>query len=666
MIESILLAISALILCQYRWTGAFAYEFCFIFGIVSFSIYFFSTVIRSGKNFRSLLLLLVPLSIVLLYSLRIPTCDYTTGFIWFFLLPVPSAFFGIASGLFGKKFGRSLVGQLFFGMVPSLSLAILILFDFYFRPSLFFLHPAIGYYPGPLYDEWIPILSKVLTFRAWTIGLSLFMIILSKHAFQKRSFAYGVLLLMPLAFRSSLGWNYSHQDVRTVLDQHLERNHVHLHYQNASFREIDARVYLKNIEYHVREISETFGLEKDELEDIHVYIYPDAKTKYELTGARHTAIGHPLQRVVHLLKEPAYLSLIPHELTHVVTAEFGPWPFKINFKEALLEGVATAMEGYRGILSIHEWSAAMMAANLLPDLQRLIGPGTFLAHAPFRAYLASGSFCLWLIEKHGAQKFKTFYQHGNFEQVFGAPIGTQIDEWKTFLSTIVLSTESIAYAQNALKAKPIFERRCVHDVADSLEKAWTCDADPVDCKVKHLKTAWQYSGKDGKYALLLVRELIVQDFFSEANTILHDILQNGDSTETDRTRALQYEADIDVLENQFASADRRYQDLLQKTLSPNVARTISLRRKLLADKKIDDLRSWIRRSQPTPYISAAIKSGSSTLDDILQLAYGSEAVGNYDEALGAYKKVGLLAATAGLKIQAEKNIRRIQFLQLRD
>ena len=71
-----------------------------------------------------------------------------------------------------------------------------------------------------------------------------------------------------------------------------------------------------------------------------------------------------MQGRVHLLDPDPRSSVLTHELPHVVAAPLGIPGLGLTLRVGLMEGLATAVERYRGDLSIHEWARALQKSML--------------------------------------------------------------------------------------------------------------------------------------------------------------------------------------------------------------------------------------------------------------------------------------------------------------
>ena len=164
--EIIILAISSFIICQSAWTGQFSFEYSFFLTSVVFAVVTISALVRKSqtndykdklRNIGSYLTtLVIPLVIVLLYSLKYGLCSLKSGILWFALLPGITLLYSLGCATWAKNSQRTGWKLWLTCLMPTILLSILTLRDLYVDPQISFYHPVLGYFPGPVYDEWIP------------------------------------------------------------------------------------------------------------------------------------------------------------------------------------------------------------------------------------------------------------------------------------------------------------------------------------------------------------------------------------------------------------------------------------------------------------------------------------------------------------------------------
>jgi tetratricopeptide (TPR) repeat protein len=597
--EVFILSVSSLLLSFFSLTASLAYEFCFALGIVSaltFSVlpaYRFASLGRvrpllpadiRNAILSALLSLLFPLTIVLLSSLfwrRV--CRLDVGLAWFALLPIISSLFGVACAIWATRIPRSPMGAMASSLAPVLAFSLLTIRDLAFDPPLFFFHPAFGYFAGPIYDEWVPITPEVITFRIWTLALIIWMVSF------KRNGLILVLLISTLCFRPQLGWFASKEYIQGKLGSKLEQSGVRFYFDRQSLPIERASDLFHSITFRVQKIATTLGVDTTRMHPIDIYLYPSVDLKRRWTGTRYTAVGHPTQRSLHLYDSDPRSSLLTHELAHVLAASYGIPGLGLSYRAGLLEGLATALQGYRDSVSIHEWAVAMQKLKLLPEIRSIMDPLGFLRSAPARAYLASGSFCRWLMMTEGVPKFLQMYRGNTFEQVYGTSLTQLETNWKQFLARSTISEEALELGRQEFQgfgARSIFERPCPHDTADSLESARECylRGDYEGARKKYVEALERSEGATG-IGLQLANTDMKLKRLNDAPIELNSIL-NASPPLTLAWRARILLADIHLKKGDAKQALTELSEESLTTLEPTLRISVLARREMLTNQKL--------------------------------------------------------------------------------
>ncbi|MDH7605798.1 MAG: hypothetical protein QHH13_12925, partial [Melioribacter sp.] len=126
----------------------------------------FLQVLKSIKNYL-IVICFIPFAIGLISSLFFSVCPVWNGLIFYFIITIPAAFFGIVTGKFicviFEKFRYIIfiISFLFILLIPFL--------EFYFNPQLFFFNPIFGYFSGTIYDEEISVNFLLISYRLLNI-----------------------------------------------------------------------------------------------------------------------------------------------------------------------------------------------------------------------------------------------------------------------------------------------------------------------------------------------------------------------------------------------------------------------------------------------------------------------------------------------------------------
>jgi hypothetical protein len=643
-----------------------AYEFCTVTGAIASLVFCAGTAIRLAAIAKERPLLpsdraaalaapLAPLLIVLALRLATgaatTTCRFDTGMAWFFLQTGVSALFGASCGIWAARGILSTPRLLFRAFLPTLLFSLLTLRDLWVDPPLFFLHPAFGYFAGPLYDEWIPITAPVVTFRVWTLLLSVWLVLSPLRG--RLHAAFGAALLGVLFFRAPLGWFHSAEGIRAALGRTLKTENVRLYYREGSPPEAKALRLIRTLDFRVRQAAQRMDIALPEGHPVEVYLYPDADLKRELTGTRYTEIGNPLQRRLQLLSYDTAGTTLTHELTHVVAAPLGlPW-IGLPTRAGLLEGLATAMEAYRGDYSVHEWAAGMKRLGRLPDLNRAIGTVGFLGEAPARAYLAAGSFCGWLVENFGTRPFARVYGGASFWDAYRSDLPSLIARWKGFLDLVPLTQEQAREMEGNLSQRPIFERRCPHDLADQRHRASVClmKGDKAGA-VRLLEQAWGWGRQPFYLGLRLSRLQLQEGTLDAAESSIERTLASETGTPEDSAQAALLMGDLSFLRNLPAEAEKRW-SAARDGASPDLRLPAEVRLLLLSSKRTELIKPLILRGPDRSWLDLFTRDLPAT-DDRRLFLFAAQSASGLDEPALARRMLTLAGEQTDERLETER------------
>lgn len=478
--EIILTSLLSLVLCQSPWLGQFSFEYSFLLSGFLFLIVSISSLIRlhhiimdaKQKKYWLLsyfFLLVFPLLIVLTYAAKHGLCSFTSGLQWFVLLPAITTFYAIACSMWAISYGKNGFKTWLIAWFPTLIFSAITLLDLYHDPSVFFYHPVLGYFPGPIYDEWIPKFSQLYTYRIWVVIFSFWLII--RDSTEEKRWKVGVLILFPLFCRQELGWHYSHTWIQRQLDNHIETKNAMIYFSEPQSK--PAVEFSKQVDRKISKIEQFLHLPINE-NKVRIYVYPDSVSKKKWTGTQYTLVGNPMQRSLHVLSLNINDPILTHELTHVLASPMGIPVLHISPKIGLLEGLATAIQKSSLGISIDEWSRVMQIRQQLPNIAHTLGAVSFWKENPTRVYLASGSFVSWLIREYGIDKFKKVYRGENFDSTYATSLSSLIQSWEKYIQSITVTEDKMKRAESYLQEKPFYQKHCVHEVAEQLMEYSLC------------------------------------------------------------------------------------------------------------------------------------------------------------------------------------------------
>ena len=296
----------------------------------------------------NLLLVLINFAVGFFSSLLRKDCSLESGIYFYILIPLISVIYSTAVG--------SLTGLIFRKrgfIIGSLILIFTILFslyELYYQSHIFFFNPIIGYFPGSVYDKFIPITSTLIFYRLiiLTWALLIFTIIHIFQGYKKGSLGLGsfILLFVLLVFivfsyqkEEDLGLRYSRDYIqKNVLPETYETEHFFIHYDPESNAAKNIELIANDHEWRYSEVSGY--LDVDVSNKINSYIYPDAKSRKKYFGSLHATVANPIHGEIHQVYSSYPIGELKHELVHIISSEFGSSTLKISPKKGLIEGIS--------------------------------------------------------------------------------------------------------------------------------------------------------------------------------------------------------------------------------------------------------------------------------------------------------------------------------------
>ena len=436
-------------------------------------------------------LLLLPLIIILLNASRIKNCNFSEGFLFFFLLPVISCVYATAAGtFFGFWIKRRWLAYLAYLGYLLLSFLPLVI-NLIFHPPVFAYHATFGYFPGPIYDFVIRITNTLLIARAETLlwallflGLAVNICEISRDTalmpqlrwrklFSLPTKRLGVYLLIVclLGFQfyaGALGIRPTRDDIARKLGGFRETEHFEIFYARELETDIDR--IIDDCEFQYAQLVTYLAPDGSELaQKVRAYIYASPEQKKQLIGAGNTSVEDPFGHGFHIHAQGFPHPVLKHELAHVFTV---PWsPLKVSLKIGLHEGIAVAADWSEGRLTAHQWAKAMRQMEIAPPLSGVMGIG-FWGHAGSQSYLLAGSFVRFLVDTYGIEKFKGAFPFGDFVRYYNKDLHSLEAEWINFLESVPLQDDDVTYASYRLEQRSVFERVCAHEMAALRSTAW--------------------------------------------------------------------------------------------------------------------------------------------------------------------------------------------------
>jgi len=479
----------SVILTFFPLVGTLGFEYSVVMGIVlAFISVFVSAELidrhakahgpgrRLSDRVSSILILnIIILAFVLLVgflsSLVKGDCYLREGAVFFLLIPVVSVFFASSLGLLtGFVFGRRgfLIGALI--IIGTIVYSLWRLYD---GVSLFVYNPVFGFFPGPIYDEVIPVTMTLVLYRLvivlWGLLFLSLLTVANGLAHSRiggwdfiKLIVIGFALVLGYYYKEEIGFSYSREYItENVLPVSVETDHFVIYYDPGSEWAKNINLIAEDHEWRYAQLEKFLEVDSDE--KIRSYVYPDIDIRKKIVGAGETTIANPVHKEIHMIYDIFPHPILKHELTHVMAADFGSKYLKISPKIGLLEGLAVAADWSGEGYDSHQWAKSIIDNGMAPDIEDLVGFGFWYA-PPGLSYTLMGSFSRYLIDTYGIEKFKTAYGTGSFS-VYGKSLEELEAEWKQFLKGVYTPPGLRTIAEARFSEPSIFGAVCPRRVA---------------------------------------------------------------------------------------------------------------------------------------------------------------------------------------------------------
>ncbi len=423
---------------------------------------------------RVLLLLAIPPLLYFVFHLFRGDCSFVSGLKYYLIFTVTAPLVGMGISalvlLTGLKYKRSVFVLVF----------LLVLFnwviDFYLYPQFFLFNAIFTYYPGVIYDEFIPITEKIIYYRTGIVIFSFLVVVLERKLRQELQLkrfwlAMGLLIGVP-----ALSWSVSNSAGLTTMKEDIISDFrdsiVTEHFFIVSEEDLSpTERYLVAVthEAYYNQLVEFYGIKPKRL--LKSFIFKDNASKKRKLGVENADVAKPWLGVAFTTRPNLEVSL-KHEIAHLFTAEFGWGPFEVAawFDPGLIEGSATAGDGYISGYDIDEFTAAVQASKYRVDPTGVFPGFSFFDINPSLAYALNGSISRYLVEKEGSAKFREYHATGNAEAVYGKPVEHFFPGWEKKISTIK-SDITPQVLDFFLERQPLTRKTCPRYIAELMAEA---------------------------------------------------------------------------------------------------------------------------------------------------------------------------------------------------
>ncbi len=436
-----------------------------------------------------LLLIVVPFFIAAANALLVKNCSFIDGIKFYALFVLPTVLFSESLAVLvavildrWRKTGFSVLYLLILLHIP---------FVVFLYPQNFVYNPIVGFFPGFGYDETMQLSRSLVVYRIITLVAALFLFSASIWIWQskqmrqhsensphQKTFLELVLmaLIVPLLvtmflFSDRLGFSSSESFVKQKLGGFYRTAHIDIVYPAGSFKS-DAVEQLGELhEFYYQQlcaqlhVAPTWRLK--------LFIYESPQQKEKLIGESHTDITKPWLHQIHINMADVGVGS-KHEMTHALAAELNTSLMKVPMNSGLVEGIAVALGDNLWYGEPLDRAVALIfasGANVSPE-QVFTNAGFFQSYSGI-SYAIAGSFCKYLLETYGIEKFQQVYASGNISRVYQRDVSALLADWKQKINRQILTHADSVKAKYYFKRSSIFMKDCARVLANHYEETRT-------------------------------------------------------------------------------------------------------------------------------------------------------------------------------------------------
>ncbi|MCX8056517.1 MAG: hypothetical protein N3F03_02770 [Ignavibacteria bacterium] len=406
-------------------------------------------------------------------------CPITNGILFFPNFVFTSSVFGFAMALILS----SVEGKRSY-LILSLIIFILILYSligYYYEPSLYLFNPLVIFFPGLVYNEIFEFDLRTFIYIAGLIISSIMIIInyalselSAKNPLQKFKLHFQIFPLIILCglfiFSDKIGLSTSQNKLNNVFGTSIKEKKFEVYFEKPIQNKIELEIYRWTTKFHFKNLEEKTGISP---EKIKIFVFENDKSKRELLGDEAADFTKPWLKQIFVTKN-SFDQTIKHELAHVFLGEKSENIFHVagGLNLGLIEGGAVALEW--------EWleQSPKYFSSLITNFVGNFSFNDFFKNYSFAtrlsyvSYLMAGSFCKYLIDKYGMEKFLDFYSSGDFEKVFNK---NAEDEFQFFLSDLKifqLNSKDSLKAKILFGSQPFVLKKCARAISRINKKAF--------------------------------------------------------------------------------------------------------------------------------------------------------------------------------------------------
>lgn len=277
------------------------------------------------------------------------------------------------------------------------------------------------------------------------------------------------IVVILFVFHDQLGFSTSTSKLVKAFPIRIQSNNYIIYFENEKIQGTQKLIIQGETEFHINFLKSLFNFVPQQIE---IFVFKSEQSKKKYVGDETADFTKPWLKQIFVTEE-TYQQTLKHELSHVFLGEKTTSIFSVpvNFNLALIEGGAMAFE-WDWLENTPHYYSALIDRYVSPiSIQEIFSNYNFLRKQSQVSYLISGSFCRYLIDSFGMEKFLRFYNSGNFEKIYGINLAFIEEKYLNFIRRFDLSFDDSLKAKILFSGRSMFERECVRSLARLERKA---------------------------------------------------------------------------------------------------------------------------------------------------------------------------------------------------
>ncbi|MBC8145275.1 MAG: hypothetical protein H7X80_06785 [bacterium] len=423
---------------------------------------------------------IAPLAIALVHNFITGFCGLVDGLQWYALLVVPSVLIAIVVASLVRVIARRRVIQVLVFIALWSASMLRGAYEALTGPHIFLYSWQVGFFPGGSWDPELPITPLLVLYRVCHLVIAFVLLVVVFEIDAVRSgrsrathhravvaipaAVVGAVLLTLIPFRSELGLTRTDSWLREELGDSLRTRYATIYYNGSSTDSLDIWRAANYADYHVASHARALGIAPDSIDHITFYAYASGAEQKRLVGTSSASFTKPWRSTLNIAFDRIE-STLEHELVHIVLARFGN-VLGVSWSNGILEGSAVALEHADDADVLHRHARAAYDFGLAPPVTAIMSSTGFASKRASLSYVLAGSFCRWLIDTYGAQRFTAAYASGSLDEFYGRSQDQLATEYRAFIDELPATDTSYAATINYLYGGgSFFLQRCLRRLA---------------------------------------------------------------------------------------------------------------------------------------------------------------------------------------------------------